>query len=242
MSLPRHSAVLALLTTGALLLGAGRGPAAQSGKITIKDIGTEPVNDAPGWMVRVSVDRDSRTYQVGETVRIKVGSEKDGYLYVFNVDGEGTVSLLFPNRRASQAAIRANEAVDIPGPAPFAIKVAPPLGKELIWAVVTRQPAPELERLISTDGQPVLVPVDKLQEILTRLGTGEATRGNFRSAINQFRRSSPARYARQCLKWAEHKLEISTVDGQPNNSTRRVALLVGISEFADPAVRSLACS
>src|ERR1700676_5226624 len=63
----------------------------------IREIGIEPVNEAPGWLVRVSVPREDRTYKVGELVTINVVSEQDGYLYLFDLDADGQVGMLFPN-------------------------------------------------------------------------------------------------------------------------------------------------
>jgi hypothetical protein len=45
------------------------------------------MNEAPAWMVRVSVDRQDGAYVVGEDVNIRVVSEQAGYLYLFNING-----------------------------------------------------------------------------------------------------------------------------------------------------------
>src|SRR5437868_8589249 len=57
----------------------------------------EATNEFPTWMVRVAVDRDNHTYKVDETIKVTVVSEQAGYLYLFNIDGQGEVSCLFPN-------------------------------------------------------------------------------------------------------------------------------------------------
>jgi len=104
------------------------------------------------WKVTVQVDRADATYSTGDYVVITVTSEQAGYLYLFNVDTAGNINILFPNQTQSNNQIAANTPVVIPSPgdSSFRIKVAtPPSGKELIKALVMKQPAQELKPLES---------------------------------------------------------------------------------------------
>src|SRR3954471_19467197 len=85
----------------------------------------EAMNEAPAWMVRVSVDRADRTYVVGEDVNVRVVSEQAGYLYLFDVDSGNAVTLLFPNRFRPDNRVEAGSTVAVPGPDGFRIRVGP---------------------------------------------------------------------------------------------------------------------
>ena len=71
-------------------------------------------NARPGFMVRVSVDRDDRIYREGQSVRFTVRSEKNGYLYLLNARVDGKVTCIFPNRFQPDNQIRATTPIDVP--------------------------------------------------------------------------------------------------------------------------------
>ena len=94
----------------------------------------DAMNDAPAWMVRVAVDRKDGSYVVGEDVNIEVTSERDGFLYLFDIDSSGAQSLLFPNSFQPDARIQASTAVAVPGPARFRISDNSCLdGRQSFW-------------------------------------------------------------------------------------------------------------
>jgi hypothetical protein len=240
----RFLTVLAALVS---LAGLSTAPAESPKKVETpsREIGIEPINETPGWLVRVSVPRESRTYKLGESITINVVSERDGYLYLFSLDAGGEVGILFPNRFQNNNRIEANKPITVPDPGDksFKIQVAPPFGKEVIWAVVTKNPAPELAGLALANG-PTVISGDKFREMVSRLATGEASRNvTIRQAKERIRAKNPQKYARQCLDWSEHKLEIATVgnDSSPGRS-QRVGLFVGVSKYSDPGIRRLGCS
>jgi hypothetical protein len=102
------------------------------------------VNDA--WKVVVGVNKDD-AFSLGEEVFIDVTSDQAGYLYVISVDAEGKINLLFPNVYQQDNAIPAGKKVTIPDPdnKKFRIKAAPPVGKELVKALVTKEPLKECD-------------------------------------------------------------------------------------------------
>lgn len=129
----------------ALMLGSFSGAFAKS----IRLITTEPpenlqevYNPEPTFYVRVNVDRDDRIYREGETIKITVNSGKDGYLYVFNEDVNGNITLLFPNAYHSDNKIKRLENVQVPisEETDFVLRVSSPTGTEYIQAVVTSEP------------------------------------------------------------------------------------------------------
>jgi len=97
------------------------------------------VNDA--WKVVVGVNKDSNAFSLGEEVFIDVTSDQAGYLYVISVDAEGKINMLFPNVYQQDNAIPAGKKVTVPDPdnKKFRIKAAPPTGREMIKALVTKE-------------------------------------------------------------------------------------------------------
>jgi hypothetical protein len=216
-------------TAGDVLARESAGPAKspQAPRLAV-----EGNNDHPSWMVRVSVDREDRSYQLDETVRATVVSERPGYLYLFNVNARGDVSCLFPNAYQADNAIGAGQAVVVPDPkdTSWRITVRPPTGRELLKAVVTTKPLQAFKGVsLNARGGPTPLSRDAFRRLMVEAGTGRE-------------KLSPADQLRQYLQhsgeWAEHEIELLTgADRAPRE--RRVGLFVGISKYADPSVRSL---
>ncbi len=97
-------------------------------------------NNQPSFMVRVELDRKSCAYRKGDSVKIRVASEQDAYLYVFYQPAEGKTYQIFPNRHQPNNFVKARQAVQIPAERDlFQWVVVPPFGKENIKVVATRK-------------------------------------------------------------------------------------------------------
>ena len=110
-------------------------------------VALEGVNEAPGWAVRVTVDREDRTYQIGDTLTAEVVSEQPGFLYLFNIDATGAIDLIYPNAQQKENRIEANTPVRVPSGqgAGFVLRItAENAGVEYIKAVVAKEPLSEL--------------------------------------------------------------------------------------------------
>lgn len=114
-----------------------------------KPLVVEQLTNSP-WRVTVAVDKSDRTYANGDLVAITVRSDQDGYLYLFNIDNAGSVTVLFPNQFQSNNAIVANQDVVIPSPSDrtFQIRaVTTNGGTELVKALVTKDQVKELSEV-----------------------------------------------------------------------------------------------
>src|SRR5205807_998041 len=101
-------------------------------------------NDA--WKVGITVDHQNNTYAVDDEVVITVTSAQAGYLYVFNVDGDGNIVCLFPNKYQTKNDIPAGTPVVIPDPNNKTFRFrADKVGKELIKAIVTKDQAQSMD-------------------------------------------------------------------------------------------------
>ncbi len=191
------------------------------------------MNEAPAWMVRVTVDRQDRAYVVGEDVNIQAVSEQASYLYLINIDTAGEKTLLFPNRFRPDNRIPTKSVISVPGPAGFRIRVGPRgLGTETLLAVVTKRPLQEMKPEEFSREGPTPLRGDQLERLLAerplagatwpggcgRPGTISAsgiprsTRGGRGSGPSTASRSAPR-----------------PGPGQP----QRVGLFVGVSRYAN---------
>jgi len=268
MRLPIHSTsrlflvglacVLAL--SGTVVLGEktrpdnrASGPLARP--LQVETLLRESMNETPPWFVRVWVPRSDRTYQVGETITINVTSEKDGFLYLFNIDAGGEVSCLFPNQFQKDNKIQGGKTIGVPEPRDrnFEIKVnAQNLGKEFVKAIVTKDPMPELDlqQLIKARG-PTTIPLTQFSQMLLRLQTGKHYNAPDAQLAIRHLRSEKAKMSARSLEvvpqgYAEGNLEINTVAMRvpppPGGGSRRVGLFVGVSKYKDQGIRELSCS
>jgi hypothetical protein len=227
-----------------------------------KRVALEGVNEAPAWAVRVSVDRDDRTYQPGDLITVEVVSEQPGFLYLFNVDAAGENTLLFPNGAQKENTIAGNTPVKVPGPgAGFNLRVTSTnTGVEYMKAIVAKEPIAELKDAVANargNGPIVLKPGQYervLREVALRGNKDKvADSGNPTRDVAKLRRDvlkSGGVAVEQVNKvagsWAEHQVEIYTGPKggvqPPAGGGRRVALLVGISKFGSPSIRPLGCA
>ena len=142
----------ALLAAGCLALAGAAGAAGDGARdLTVEQTAIHAVQApvpagaaAPGRLsVTAWVDRDDTTYAVGEKVRLFVKPSKDAWITVLNVGASGQTTMLFPNAHQKDNKVPGNQAVEIPSRTSGAsIKVAGPVGRELIKVVASTSPTP----------------------------------------------------------------------------------------------------
>lgn len=90
-----------------------------------------------GIEIQVNFSRDS--YTTGGRIEFTVISSSDGYLYVLDVQPDGSVIVLVPNQNSKgPIAIAEGEIVEIPGRLGFKMKAGPPYGIDTIKVIVTK--------------------------------------------------------------------------------------------------------
>lgn len=196
---------------------------------------------APAFLVRVAVDRPDRVYREGDELAATVASERDGYLYLFNLTPDGRVNCLFPNKHQPDNRIVAGQPVRVPAAdAPFAFPVqGPRFGAEWLRAVVTRDPLPDL--LPDAAGKALFAPDALTKGIATRLDADQFGKALKDVGVTGRPAADPAAERRQA-RVAEHEVEIRTVAKdapQPAARPRRVGVFVGVGKYADPKVPAL---
>jgi hypothetical protein len=213
-----------------------------------KALVTEGINDNAPWLVRVAVDRENRTYMVGEEVKVVARSEEKGFLYLFNIDSDGESFCLFPNEFQKDNQIEAGKDVTIPSNGGFRFRVGKPVGKELIKAVVTREPLKSLKLSDLTEkGTFKQLPTRLVKALIVEAMTGKQNDGTQEGTIQEIKdkekQQNPDQFQQQAKKWAEGSIEIITTDGkQPAGTPKRVGVFIGINKFKDPGIKGLKCS
>lgn len=118
------------------------------------------VNPVPTTLsVKVWTDRDSSGtqapgYAPGERIRLYTSVNQDAYVYLFNVDPQGNVDLILPNRyQGGGNFLKANTTRAFPSPGdPFTFDVATPYGLNKVLALASRT-ALNLDQIASFKSQ-----------------------------------------------------------------------------------------
>ncbi|GBF03919.1 PEGA domain-containing protein [Deinococcus aerius] len=126
-----------LMIPAAMLLGT----AAAAPKISAQSIIVNPVQ--PDLAVSVRVDKDpsgnaTPTYRTGENIRISTTVNRDAYVYLFNVDANGEVTQILPNRLNGSNFVKANTTAVFPAPgANFTFTVGEDVGLNKVLALAS---------------------------------------------------------------------------------------------------------
>jgi hypothetical protein len=164
----------------------------------------------PGFFVHADVDHASRRYEEGDNLVVSVTSEADAYIHMVYRQADGKVYQIFPNSGQRDNHIKAGETLRFPAEdGLFRWIVGPPLGKELIKVIASKQP---LGRLSEAQLQQVRFNPVTAKDIETT-----------RSELGQKKEA-----------WSEDQVEITTVvRGQTPAPAggRRFAVFSGVGKY-----------
>ncbi|HUY36033.1 MAG TPA: DUF4384 domain-containing protein [Pirellulales bacterium] len=103
--------------------------------------------DEPSFLVRVNVDRETRTYRKGDTLFINVTCEVDAFVYVIYKQADGKLRQIFPNSSQPDNRVRARQPVQIPARDDlFRFVIGAPFGKELVKVIASTEPIDPLAK------------------------------------------------------------------------------------------------
>ncbi|MDL2345573.1 PEGA domain-containing protein [Deinococcus sp. MIMF12] len=126
-----------LMIPAAMLLST----AAAAPKISAQSIIVNPTQPALSVSVRVNKDTTGNanpTYRVGENISISTSVNRDAYVYLFNVDANGEVTQILPNRLGGENFVKANTTVTFPrAGANFTFTVGEDLGLNKVLALAS---------------------------------------------------------------------------------------------------------
>ncbi|OLV19372.1 DUF4384 domain-containing protein [Deinococcus marmoris] len=119
------------------------GPALAAPKISAQSIIVNPVQttvDVKVWTDRDSSGTRTPSYAPGERIRLYASVSQDAYVYLFNVDPNGQVDLILPNRYQGGANFLKAGAVKVFPAAgdPFTFDIAAPYGLNKVLALASK--------------------------------------------------------------------------------------------------------
>jgi hypothetical protein len=134
-------------------------------------------------------------FEDGELLEVAAQSDRDGYLYVFDIDAARKVTLLFPNRFHPENRIAAGALRTIPARGErYQFRAGEPLGHSTIVGIVTARPWTELSGLSIPDNfQPIAdAQTDALRSLLRKLEGGAQEWASQRVVVEIARKGSAA--------------------------------------------------
>src|SRR5262245_20323171 len=163
----------------------------------------QAVNQDASFKVTADVDHKDRMYNIGDSVVVTVTSEKDGYLYIFNLDPDGEMTCLFPNNSVMDNAIMANTPMSVPSGGKYKITGSEPTGKDIVKVLVTTVPLRTLsmEELNKAAGKKTTfppIPPKFAKKLFYEAISGETTGGNPDNTLqedkNKLQQSNQSQY------------------------------------------------
>ncbi|MBB6017280.1 DUF4384 domain-containing protein [Deinococcus sp. D7000] len=132
-----------LLAVSAALLGVAA-PAFAAPKIGAQSIIVNPVPTT--LSARVWVDRDrsgtqNPSYRIGEHITLYTSVNENAYVYLFNVNPDGSTDQILPNRISASNYVRAGQTRAFPASGDqFTFDVAGPYGLNRVLVIASRHP------------------------------------------------------------------------------------------------------
>jgi len=82
-----------------------------------------------------------KEYRLGQKIVFHFRAERDCYLNLVDINSQGEISLIFPNRFHQDNFVKGGRTYQIPGPDyGFSFQIEPPVGRERIYAVASTSP------------------------------------------------------------------------------------------------------
>ncbi|MEA4885019.1 MAG: DUF4384 domain-containing protein [Clostridia bacterium] len=91
----------------------------------------------PNQPYQTEIWTDRARYELGDKVTVYFRSNKDAYVYIFDIDTTGTVSLIFPNIYSDSNYRRANQTYLLPDNSRYNLTVGGPAGTEQLVLIAT---------------------------------------------------------------------------------------------------------
>lgn len=146
------------------------GPSIQAKKgVTVQEFGKKGVNI---WINKGC----GSVYRLGEPLEVHIRSKKSGYLTIFDLQPNGKVRIIFPNGYRQRNYIRAGREYRLPAPRDnFIFRIAPPVGRDDLLAVVTENKRRLVREDYSQFAKPFPVLRSSKGEVLKQVKKGVTT-------------------------------------------------------------------
>jgi len=191
-------------------------PAQAAGERKLPFLETMVETDAPGFLVRASVNHETRDYRQGDVLTVNVQSEVEAYVYVLYEQADGKIFQIFPNNIQPENKIAANKSVEIgAGDDLFRWVVGAPFGKEIVKVIASKKPIDALST-----------------KELRAKRLNPVSKALLKDAVEDLEEAN-------AKDWTESDLEIHTyaaTQSEPTAGARRYGVFFGVSDYEFNAV------
>jgi hypothetical protein len=128
--------------------------------VTTVDV-SQPVGrpNPMGLEITTTRGEGTPTYQAGEKIQFVIRLDRAAYLYLFDFDNHGDVSLLYPLPSTPIRQLPANQPLILPDDAlPYELEVTPPFGVDVVWAIAIEKPLSIPDQLTGPWSKSVTLP------------------------------------------------------------------------------------
>lgn len=105
------------------------------GAATVPSVNSIIIN--PNQPYLTSIWTDKADYFIGESIGIGFKVNKDSYAYIFSIDADGVVRMLFPNIYSSQNWVKANVSYRLPDNSRYNLTIGGPKGTDQLVLIST---------------------------------------------------------------------------------------------------------
>lgn len=90
--------------------------------------------------INIKISFPKNHYKGGEELSFQVESDTSGYLTLIDIQPDGSIIQLLPNKTGMTNEIIAGKIFDFPGKFPLTLLISPPYGKDTLRAIVSKKP------------------------------------------------------------------------------------------------------
>lgn len=90
--------------------------------------------------ISVSLKLTKNNFKAGEELNFQIESDTSGYLTLIDIQPDGSIVQLLPNKTGMSNEIIAGRPFEFPGKSPLSLLIGPPFGKDTLRAIVSKKP------------------------------------------------------------------------------------------------------
>ncbi len=128
MNKPRITIILALIAAIFIV-------STVAGLASVPSVNSIIVN--PNQPYQTSIWTDRSNYNIGDKVGIGFRVSKASYVYVFSIDANGTVRMIFPNIYSNDNKVKANQTYSLPDNNKYSLSIGGPYGTDQLVLIST---------------------------------------------------------------------------------------------------------
>lgn len=142
------------------------------GRATVNLNSRNVITNSANSHINVRVSTDKTRYRTGETLNVTVNLNQSGYLYIYNIDASGKITMLFPNRYSGGNYISSGRTTFPRSQDNFYYQLAGQTGTERVIAIASTNPNFDLSRATNYRSNATFATSDSIDSFGTNLYKG----------------------------------------------------------------------